>query len=335
MPKGFRLFNVPSLFSTTDMSLSSKEKYRALCLEERSIPIFSRDWWLDVVCGEENWEVLLVEEKERIVAAMPLYLRSKQMVTMPAYTQTMGPWFASPLDEQKYTGRLSDLQRYQKKLLAGLVNYPYFLQNFHHSVTDWLPFYWAGYKQTTRYTYLLPDISDMELLWKNMSSHTRREITHAGEKHHITVRNGVSTDDFIAIQRKTFERQGKEPPHLPVLKRLIEACRQRGQGDIWGGYDEQGQLHAAVFAVWQESCAYNLAAGGDPQLRHSGAHALVLWRVIQSMAQYTRQFDFEGSMLPGVEIFFRNFGSIQKPYFTISKGKVSLWYRGWLKATGR
>ena len=45
--------------------MNIKDKYHLLCNTETSIPIFSRDWWLDTVCGKDKWKVLLVEEKER------------------------------------------------------------------------------------------------------------------------------------------------------------------------------------------------------------------------------------------------------------------------------
>ena len=108
-----------------------------------------------------------------------------------------------------------------------------------------------------------------------------------------------------------------------ILVKLINICRKRNQGDIWGGYDEQGRLHAAAFIVWQESSAWYLAGGGDPALRKSGAHSLILWEAIRYVSQYTDTFDFEGSMIPGVERFFREFGAIQ-PLLTITKGKLSL-----------
>ena len=38
-------------------------------------------------------------------------------------------------------------------------------------------------------------------------------------------------------------------------------------------------------------------------------------------------FDFEGSMLEGVEGFFRSFGGVQTPYFRLSKGYIGLWGR--------
>ena len=138
----------------------------------------------------------------------------------------------------------------------------------------------------------------------------------------------IPTDDFIQIQRQTFQRQRLAAPKgEKVLRQLIEICRQRNQGDIWGGYDENGQLHAAVFIVWQEQSAYYLAGGGNPELRHSGAHSLVMWKAIQEIAAFTDNFDFEGSMIPGVERFFREFGARQTPYFAISKGKLNLWKR--------
>jgi hypothetical protein len=257
---------------------------------------------------------------------MPLYLPLPGIVSMPPYTQTMGLWFAGETTDTKYTTALGRRQAMAKAFTGELEKYTSFLQNFHYRATDWLPFYWAGYRQTTRYTYLLHDIRQTGRLWENMSPHIRRNITKA-MKHQLLVRRGISAEDFLHVHSLTFERQGKKPPHIGTLKRLINVCRERGQGDLWGGYDAGGRLHAAAFVVWQESSAYYLAGGADPALRASGAHALVLWEAIQAVAGYTDLFDFEGSMLPGVERFFREFGAIQTPYFTISKGKISLWSR--------
>jgi hypothetical protein len=303
-----------------------KERYRLLCKTENSIPVFSRDWWLDIVCGKDKWEVLLVEEKERIPAVMPLYLPVPNLVSMPAYTQTMGPWFAVEAEDTKYTTALGKRQIICKAFTEELKKHSSFLQNFSYHITDWLPFYWEGYKQTTRYTYLLKNIRKHELLLSNMSVNIRRNLTKAKDKEGIVVQKGIPVADFMRIHAQTFARQKKEvtSTSAETLRRLIVACRERKQGDIWGGYDREGKLHAAAFIVWQESSAYYLAGGGDPAVRDSGAHSLVLWEAIRYVSQYTDLFDFEGSMLPGVERFFREFGGIQTPFFTISKGKPGL-----------
>ncbi|MCD7978227.1 MAG: GNAT family N-acetyltransferase [Tannerellaceae bacterium] len=313
----------------------NKEKYRLLCQTEESIPIFSRDWWLDLVCGEKYWDVLIIEKNNRITATFPVYLPSPGVISMPPYTQTMGPWFAPEIEIQKPNLLQTRKQDLLKLFLCELKKYPYFLQNFHHSIQDWLPFYWEKYKQTTRYTYILENIQDFESIWSGMSGDIHRNIKKAGNKYQIEVKKGVAVEELLQILTQTFNRQDLSPKHLHVLKNLIQKCRERGQGDIWGGYDPQGRLHAAVFVAWQQSSAYYLAGGGNPQLRKSGAHSLTLWESIRSVSAHTSTFDFEGSMLPGVEYFFRGFGGKQTPYFTIFKGEMSLLYKAWLKFKNR
>ena len=213
--------------------MSNKDKYRLLCNTEKNIPIFSHDWWLDTVCGEKKWDVLLIEQKGRIQATLPLYVPHSDIVSMPSYTQTMGPWFAASSSDTKYTTELGRRQELCKQFTEELKRYPHFLQNFNYDITDWLPFYWAGYNQTTRYTYLLKNIRDHQAVWENMSPNIRRNITKAQNKYHISVKKGIPLNEFLAVQAQTFDRQHvriKEDTN--VLKDLIATCRQRGQGDL-------------------------------------------------------------------------------------------------------
>ena len=321
-----------SIFSFNKKIVTNKDKYRLLCQTEINIPIFSQAWWLDIVCGEKHWDVSLVEANDKILASMPYYQPRSNLIIMPSYTQTMGPWQITESTNSKYTTLLSKRQAFYKQLIEQLPRFDFFLQNFSYLVTDWLPFYWEGFRQTTRYTYILHNIKNHEMIWENMNSNLRGHITQASTKNGIIVKTGVPIDDFLSIQEKTFLRQNiKNKENQSTLRNLIEASRKRGQGEIWGGYDPNGQLHAAIFVVWENFSAYNLAAGGDPALRKSGAHSLILWEAIRYVSQYTDTFDFEGSMIPGVERFFREFGAIQTPFFTITKGKLSLLNRACLK----
>ena len=315
--------------------MSIKDEYRNLCQTEESIPVFSRDWWLDVVCGAENWDVILIKENDNIQAALPYYLLRRHIISMPFYTQTMGIWFAPHADDMKPISVQEHRQSICNQIIEQLKPYKSFLQRFHYDFTDWLPFYWNGYSQTTRYTYLLKDLKNPDCLWENMSQQTRRNIKKAIERFHITVKQGIPIGDFMQVNRQTFERQGKKNTQdTKVLQRLIEVCRQRKQGDLWGGYDTEGRIHAAVFVVWQRQSAYYLAGGGATELRQSGAHSLVLWEAIQHTAAFSEVFDLEGSMLPGVERFFREFGGIQTPYSSINKGKPGLLDRFIVKLAG-
>ena len=187
--------------------MSNKDKYRLLCNTEKNIPIFSHDWWLDTVCGEKKWDVLLIEQKGKIQATLPLYVPHSDIVSMPSYTQTMGPWFTASSSDTKYTTELGRRQELCKQFTEELKRYPHFLQNFNYDITDWLPFYWAGYNQTTRYTYLLKNIRDHQAVWENMSPNIRRNITKAQNKYHISVKKGIPLNEFLAVQAQTFDRQ--------------------------------------------------------------------------------------------------------------------------------
>jgi lipid II:glycine glycyltransferase (peptidoglycan interpeptide bridge formation enzyme) len=255
---------------------------------------------------------------------MPLFMPRRGVITMPDYTQTMGIWFAAEPPNMKYASIIEQRQSVCMHFIEKIEKQKFFLQNFGHEFTDWLPFYWSGFWQTTKYTYILHNIKDFVGLFENMSQQTRRNIKNA-EKKQIKVKSGISIDEFLNIQEKTFKRQGtKNIQSAATLTKLITATQKRGQGALFGGYDNNGNLHAAAFVAWQNSSAYYIAGGGDPQLRDSGAHSLVLLESIKYVSQFTDNFDFEGSMLPGVERFFREFGAKQMPYFTVSRGKLNL-----------
>jgi len=310
--------------------MTDKERYRALCAKEQSIPIYSMDWWLDCVCGENKWDVLLYcsdSKPEAIEAAFPFYSPYKKGITMPAFTQTMGIWFNPDFENENYSKNLLRKQNICEQLIRRLPEHTYLVQNFHHSFTDWLPFYHGDYQQTTRYTYIIPDIGNETLVWENFSKEMKKNIEKAHTKYKVIVKKGISTEDFLWLNEQIFKRRGKTGIKLDVLKKIIEYNRTEGRGDIWGAYDEQNQLHAAQFIVWQENVAYCIAGGSNPDFRKSGAHALVMWEVIRFASTVSRSFDFAGSMMKGVEYFNRGFGAIQKPYFTISKGN-----RPWIRA---
>lgn len=90
------------------------EKYRKFSESEKTIPIFSKGWWLDAVCPGD-WNVILIEENNQVLASLPYYLQNhnglKEIRKAPL-TQNNGIWIRYPLD-QKYERKLS----YEKKIM--------------------------------------------------------------------------------------------------------------------------------------------------------------------------------------------------------------------------
>jgi hypothetical protein len=308
--------------------MTNKQKYIELCKERKDIPIFSQPWWLDAVCQDGIWDVVLVEKGNVIWGALPYYYQKDwkgKRITMPKLTQTMGPWLRYPKD-QKYANKISHEKEIMTKLIKELPKFGSFTQNFHYTVTNWLPFHWEGFKQTTRYTYILEDTSQIETLWKQLRSNIRREIKKAKSKNLKTI-NSSDIEKFYEINSLTFNRQDQKTPYsLEFIKDLDSACVKEKRRKILLAEDKQKRTHAGIYLVWDNKEMYYLMGGGDPELRNSGATSLLMWEAIKLASKKGLKFNFEGSMIEPVERFFRAFGAIQTPYFQIYK-RNSLPYR--------
>ncbi len=302
--------------------LTPKDKYRNFSETETSLPLFSRAWWLDAVTGHEGWDVVLVEKDNKIVASMPFAIRKKWGITIigqPPLTPTLGPWIKRPTNQSHTKGLASSKELYNE-LINQLPSFGQFTQNWHYKQSNWLPFYWEGFSQTTRYTYLIKDLSCIEKTQKTFQGKIRTDIKKAVNRYELITTNDINIDDFYILFTKVFQRQNKPPPYtIDFLRKVDNACRIKKSRHIIAAKDKSGNIHAAVYLVWDDNCTYYLMSGSDPGLRNSGAVSLCLFEAIQFATTVTEEFDFEGSMIEPIERFFRAFGALQTPYHSVNK----------------
>jgi hypothetical protein len=279
--------------------------------------IFSQPWWLDAV-APNSWDEVVIEKGGIIVARMPLVEMGggNQHYSMPPLTQTLGPWF--DLGEGKLTTRLARHKELANELISKIPEDRNFLQNFHYNIDNWLPWHWAGFDQTTRYTYVLEKIDDLDRLMAGMESRIRKELRKAEKK--VKVIQIDDVDRFLDLNQKVFNRQGMDLPYTrDYVSRLHSACLDRAQSKIFLAVGDDGKDHAAIYLIWDDESAYYLMGGSDPELRNSGANTLCMWEAIQFASRITRKFDFEGSMIEPIERYFRGFGATPKAYHQISR----------------
>lgn len=298
-------------------------------------PLFSQPWWLDAVAPNQ-WGEVVIEKGGSVAARLPYVWRKKKfsglILDMPKLTKSLGPWLRPHVG--KYASRLAEEKDLMTELIAGLPPFGVFLQNFHPSITNWLPFYWKGFSQTTRYTYVLEDLSNLDLVWNDFAKNIKTDIRKAEKQ--VVIREDLPFEKFSPLNQQVFARQNKAANYSPEFaERLDAACLVQNRRKIFFAEDAQGRLHAAVYIVWDDESAYYLMGGGDPELRSSGATSLCMWNAIQFAATVTKKFDFEGSMIESVERFFRAFGAKQTPFFQVSKINAGLWkmnndIRSWL-----
>jgi hypothetical protein len=309
--------NMPDTLS--DLRPIAAQKNPTPVASATSYNLFQEAWWLDAVAAGE-WDEVVVKHGGQVAARLPFVRRVRLGSTwllQPKLTPCLGPWMRP--SSAKLTNRIAEEKELMQELIDALPQFDLFRQSFAPEVTYWLPFYWRGFNQTTRYTYRLSDLTDRATLWAALRENIRREIRKAAKL--VTVRSDLDIDCFARVWALTFARQGTRlPVSMDLLHRLDLACAQRNCRRMFFAEDIQGRIHAAAFLVWTADCAYYLMGGGDPKLRNSGAGSLVLWEAIAFASTVSRQFDFEGSMMEPVERFFRAFGGTPVAFFSLSKG---------------
>lgn len=301
-------------------SNADQDEYRQLTEAVPTLPIFMRPWWLDATCGPRGWDAAIVTSDGALHAAMAFRVRRRlgcRILSQPALTPFLGPWL------RRSGGKPATEMGHQKDLLQALVarlpRYDHYAQNWSGEMTNWLPLFWLGFRQSTRYTYTLPDLSDLESIWKGMEQKIRSDVRKASGRFELVVDTDGSLEEFLQLNRSTFERQGRRVPYGDEYVRSIDAaCAARSCRAVLVARDPSGRAYGGVYLVWDADCTYYLMGGSDPNLRSSGATSLCLWEAIRLAATRSRRFDFEGSMLEPIERFFRGFGAVQTPYFRVS-----------------
>lgn len=299
----------------------NKQKYREFSEKERTIPIFSKGWWMDAVCGDD-WDVILIEENNRIIGALPYYIISNngiKEVRKAILTQNNGIWIGY-LEDFKYEKKLSYENRIMNLAIDEIENLGIsrYQQYFHYSASNWLPFYWRGYSQTTRYTYVIEDTADLETIYLNFNSNIRKNLRKAEKL--VNLKEDMDIDKFYYLNKMTFERQGLKIPYsLEMLKRLDSECSRRNVNKIYYCIDDKDNIHSSAYFVWDDESIYYLMSGTDPDYKSSQSLTLIIYEGIKLANRMNKKFDFEGSMKKNIEKFFRQFGGIQKPYNNIYK----------------
>jgi hypothetical protein len=305
-------------------AVQAVDDYERLVAESPQGSIYCQRWWLDAV-APDSYRILTVRRGQALLAAWPLVTRpvaGRTDVVMPSMTQKLGILYAPT--NAKYAEKLSNEHDLAGELIDQLPAGGGFYHQFHEAFTNWLPFHWRGFQQTTRYTYLLTQIKDHDYLWGEMR-HKARTIINKGRRNGLKVRDNLEFEELLRLNDLVFERQGMDTPvDRDLLRRMDQACLAHAGRKIFAVGDARHPVHAAAYIVWDDHAAYYLLAGSDPALRGSGALTLAFWEAIQFASTVVDVFDCEGSMIAGVEYAFRYMGARQVPYFAIRKAPPSM-----------
>ena len=302
--------------------LENKHRAEYKTLSEKHGSVFSTLDWVSIY-GKELKLYSILNDDGQLIGGFHLFIKTTKGITRimnPPYTPTIGLFYENAA--QNKANRLS----FDKDVMTELVS---FLKKIKNSVLmislpdfviDTQPFYWNGFKVVPNYTYKIDLSQSIEQMNSDMASLKRtnlRKNTTDG----IVVEKASDLKIVKKLILKTFDRKDKSVDIKLMDKILFEYAKPENSF-AYISYKGSEPI-ACSFCAHDNKTAYYLFGGYDSANKHRGAGPGAMWAsVTEAKNRGMKYFDFEGSMIPEVEKYFRGFGGDLTPYYTINKAKL-------------
>ena len=178
-------------------------------------------------------------------------------------------------------------------------------------------FQWNKWRVKVNYTYQLNLMKSEKELFEGLSSEKRKSIRKS-EKDGVLIKQENNYSIVKDLVLKTFQRQNKNINKKYLEKILLEWANPNNSFAFVAYLNEKPI--ATTFCVYDQNTSYYLLGGYDAVNAHHGAGVSCMWNsILKSKHLGKKCFDFEGSMLPQVERYFRDFGGSIVPYYVCEK----------------
>ena len=282
--------------------MQNKTIYKTFCQNHDEIPIFSQYWWLDIVCGENNWDVALCKIENKIAGAFPYYIKKKiglKFLILPKFTQKLGPFIV-----EKYK---KDYFKITKELINNLPKFNYFDQDVevHNNI---LPFYWEGFESSFSYSFRINNINNSETTYSNFHNNRKQDIK-TGKKNNIKTYFDINTLQFFEFHKKNLNLRKTEISYkFEDFDKLFKKAKKNNKCVIAGTKKENEEFGSMAFIVWDKKNAYLNQLTTNIQKLKEGHSSILINDILYFMRDKVENFDFEGSMDNGIYNFYKSFG---------------------------
>jgi hypothetical protein len=299
---------------------SENDAYRKL--SERIGHVFSRLEWYGcfgpeiMLCGifSDNQELIGgFAFSRKTVMGFPFFGN-------PPFTPSIGLFYHNPAENA--AKRLGNDKEVLDAVARFFRNYRFPIQRYclPPDIIDMQPFYWNGFKVIPHLTYRIGLQVPENTLYSNISAKLRNNIKKAAN-------DGISTRQISAyagaesLILNTYIRNdtGINPEHI---LNIIYKFANPQNSFAFGAY-KNDILIAVSFFLHDDRTVYYMFGGYSEEFKHEGAGASTLWDAIRyAKALGLTTFDFEGSMIPRIEKYFRSFGGEIRNYFTLNRAPL-------------
>ncbi len=228
-----------------------------------------------------------------------------------------------------YAGNTEKRNSWHKRIMAAIAGYldqhrwGITSLTFPDWITDFQPFVWRGFKVVVRYTYQLKlNGQTDEALLVEMSSNRRNEIRNGHKKGLIVslCSDGAIIEPLVA---KTLRRQGISED-LSNIHALLTGFFQPTNSFAYVTHKDDLPV-AVCFCLHDAKRAYYVLGGVDDEHGVAAAAPMAMFACIRHARDLGMEiYDFEGSMVPGIEQYFRSFGGELTPLHRVVKASLPI-----------
>lgn len=271
--------------------------------------IYAYSWYLDTVCP--GWEALVENEYERV---FPLTAKKKSGINylcQPFFTQQLGVFSKNILNEKITEEFLRSIPEKYKLIEINL--------NVFNKIDA------SKHEVYPNKNYELDLIASYDILYKNYSENTKRNLKTA-KKSNLVITKNSEPQKIIDLFRK---HRGKEIETLKdkdysTFMSLLKVMTAKKVAHIWGVKSPGEDLCAAAIFIESNKRVIFIFSATSNAARRSGAMTFLIDNFIRENVQRNLILDFEGSNDPRLARFYKGFGSTECTYFHYKKNKLPL-----------
>ena len=313
--------------------LEQSEHRRFFDLSSEHGSIFTWEKWVSMY-GDHAVLVGLFREDETFIGGMVFYA-----TRMKGFRSLITPPFAPHCGLFWIDQGITNAARWNSFVKEVSGNVASFLKNSGYAfvkvelppaIGDVQPFLWSRLHVLPRYTYQMDLKKDEEMLRNHLDSRTRSVLNKAGREE-FTVSTDASPETIEKFIETTLGRSGSHTPTYlvkEIVKRFGDA-----ENALMLCIHMAGEPVGAAICLSDKTSAYYLLSGYDREARSNAIMTFGVWNsILWARKRELNCFDFEGSMIPDIEKFFRGFGADLVPYYTIMGGnRILVALFRWLK----
>lgn len=286
---------------------------------------YHKSYWLLNNIGKnfkaaQNYELYyLTDKNNNWVAAFYIPTSSKfgkEFIVMPHMTPFGGVMVSPEIHKLTISKRIGNIKDINEIFISKLKEKKLLYYSFSPEHIDIQPFIWNKYITSVRYTYRV-DLSDEKLLWSNLQEKTS---VNKGNKSNCKIKWGFDEylDIYFQLNEKSFSSQNITNFDNDLTKKLLIELNKNNNCIIGIVFNENDAPIGGCVLAYDTKRVYYIMGGVDRSTNFGMSYLLWEAMLYSKNTLALNTFDFEGSMIPSIEKYFRKFGGELTPYYSLN-----------------